>query len=106
MRACNQHKKAERSVRNRQIKRRMQIRKLNKRHSKENESTNARVSRVDKLLNEIRKGKVVWLWKQLALKESESVCTYPIFWIKKAIHSRTAFCFIKYLIKQFPKSFT
>ena len=59
MRTCKQQKKALRSVRNRQIKRRMQIRKLNKRRSKENESTNARVSRVDKLLNEIRKGKMV-----------------------------------------------
>jgi hypothetical protein len=59
MRACNQHKKAERSVRNRQIKRIVQARKLNKRRSQEIESANARMTRVNKLLNEIRKGKVV-----------------------------------------------
>jgi hypothetical protein len=39
------------------------------------------MNRVNKLLNGIRKGKMVWLWKQLVLKESESVCTYPIFLI-------------------------
>ena len=59
MRTCNQHKKALRSVRNRQIKRRVQARKLNKRRSKENEPTNARVNRVNRLLNEIRKERKV-----------------------------------------------
>jgi len=61
MRACNQHKKAERSVRNQQIKRNVQARKLNKRHSKGNESINTRISRVNKLLNEIQKEKKMWV---------------------------------------------
>ena len=59
MRACNQHKKAERSVRNRQIKRRVQARKLNKRRSQESESANARMTRVNQLLNKILREKKV-----------------------------------------------
>ena len=59
MRTCKQQKKALRSVRNRQIKRRVQARKLNKRRSQESESANARMARVNQLLNKILREKKV-----------------------------------------------
>jgi len=59
MRTCKQQKKALRSVRNRQIKRRVQARKLNKRRSQESESANARMTRVNQLLNKILREKKV-----------------------------------------------
>ena len=59
MRTCKQQKKALRSVRNRQIKRRVQARKLNKRRSQESESASARMARVNQLLNKILREKKV-----------------------------------------------
>ena len=79
MRMSNIKEKALRSVHIREVKLRMRAKKQAKLSGQESEK--ARMNRVNKLLNGIRKGKMVWLWKQLVLKESESVCTYPIFLI-------------------------